>query len=1262
MEALLGASRSNPSCGSVEDLQHQLRDIFTTKVTETRADHISVTFELRPTTVFHVPVTETENEALEQASIISPLLGGTQSGATPDPGVNGNPATRRINALDTLLNQPSDDHVLQKSVAKHITSSLGEVDGSNWAVRGVSRGEQGWAFTYICKDSWSAWSRQNAKNPARTVIGEWSNKDASDSINMSRPAFDCRGSLTIAFVKNTRTIEVKYDHTPIHKTVAELVEILVPPPPPPIPGLKLPASARREPKQPVKAPRPPRPPKEPKQPRPPRPPRDANAPKPKSARKRPAEDGAAEGAEGAGGEGSQPKKRRKKKKDTAASNPDGTIIPPEMPGAIPVGQSSERPLYNSSNQQADGLGDSQQNGSISYPEGLVGSSAHNDADARSESQGAGSVNGGVHSQSILDIPPGEARRRRDIAIKLLSEQNIDPQTLSPEQFNIFVNQSPDLQMESLAMLVKYGAERLCIVHPNKGGASSGRSTPQQGQETASPAPAGNVSEAATPSRSEKSRRRKKPNASDADAEAEATDAASGKTPKPTRGACEFCRKQKAKCNKEKPACLQCLAVGASCYYAPAKPRHSRVSKADLEQDEPEPAAPEPVVPELAVQEPEEEPEDLGSLGFRHDSNIHDSLSYRDNTNTHNGADIHNDTDMHHDSDIYSGSGIHPDSGIHHNTGFHEDSGIHNHTSIHEEPHTIPPSELVSPPADRPASTFSQPSGFYQQHASGLSLPRASNNTTPEVARPSIPPPQPEYIPAPVVEAPMHDFTYSTPSQPAPLPVAEQRSVHQERQRQVHQPQQIQQVQQVQQTSSHGRTRSRRSLPTAHSAHTNVSNSNNNAATVRDDAWQTVSDPPPAPAPVSKPSPRQTRTRKPVENPVQNPVPQEYDDLRQTSSWSSTPQPAVQTTSQPAHTSPYQATAHITRAKSRQSNFPQVTQSHTPNPIPIPPTSGRRRQVQGSQSLTDTSGYASNTGVSDSTAIPSYDSYSQYPSTQAKPSSNTRIAYEPYTNTPSSALPNSYSSYDGYNTRSGNSASSTALSNPVPQPATTSYSTSTTAAPSTSQWGVSASGSQSRSTRSYNTNTSTPATRSSYNAASSSTQQSQQPQQSQSQSQRSLQGFNVRPQPSVQTRSAASNAYNQQAQQTQAQPPAQSNQSYSTYSNQQPSSSSSSSSSNNQQQQQQNWYGFTASNNNPPASDYSSTAGSGGGSSGNSGYSTNPASHAHGSSAAAAAAAAAYAQQSQSHHRSMNLSSHTYSSQIDGGDQALYDLLRNNPSG
>lgn len=139
-----------------------------------------------------------------------------------------------------------------------------------------------------------------------------------------------------------------------------------------------------------------------------------------------------------------------------------------------------------------------------------------------KSQNAGVQPDTDGNNTLLNLSPSETARRQEEARKKLEDSGIDPDTLSAEQFNIFANQSPDLQMESLAMLVKYGAERLRIVHPNKD------NTPQSG----SPAPAnGDVPSAST---KKKASRKKAPGEEGAP------------KVKRTRGSCQACRAKKIK--------------------------------------------------------------------------------------------------------------------------------------------------------------------------------------------------------------------------------------------------------------------------------------------------------------------------------------------------------------------------------------------------------------------------------------------------------------------------------------------------------------------------------------------------------------------------------------------------------------------------------------------------------------------------------------------------------------------------------------------
>ncbi|RYO89627.1 hypothetical protein DL764_008547 [Monosporascus ibericus] len=229
MEALLDSQqqRGNHVCGSVDDLQAQLHNFLLSKSSDTRAEHVSLTFELRYNAIFYLTA-EPENGSADNADPAQPR-------SQPPPSQQ---VTRTLTASETIQSQPSDDPVLQKAVAKHVIGRINTVDNSSWIVRQVARGAQGWTFTYICKDSHQAWTRANAKNPERPVIGSFSGNGGLDPINLSRPAFDCRGTLSIAFSKSRRAVIVQYDHTLLHKTVGQLVELLAPAPvPAPVNGM-----------------------------------------------------------------------------------------------------------------------------------------------------------------------------------------------------------------------------------------------------------------------------------------------------------------------------------------------------------------------------------------------------------------------------------------------------------------------------------------------------------------------------------------------------------------------------------------------------------------------------------------------------------------------------------------------------------------------------------------------------------------------------------------------------------------------------------------------------------------------------------------------------------------------------------------------------------------------------------------------------------------------------------------------------------------
>lgn len=174
MDALLGlgglgglgdAPRSNNICDSIDDVQRRLHHCILSKSSETRAEHISLSFELPNTSVFYI----TEEDEIDVAD-----------------GQQREQVTRVVATSDAVQNQPADDPALQRAVAKHIAAAIGVADSSSWNVRQVSRAAQGWTFTYMCKHSLQTWNRQNAKNAGRPVIGAFSGNGGLDPVNLGR--------------------------------------------------------------------------------------------------------------------------------------------------------------------------------------------------------------------------------------------------------------------------------------------------------------------------------------------------------------------------------------------------------------------------------------------------------------------------------------------------------------------------------------------------------------------------------------------------------------------------------------------------------------------------------------------------------------------------------------------------------------------------------------------------------------------------------------------------------------------------------------------------------------------------------------------------------------------------------------------------------------------------------------------------------------------------------------------------------------------
>ncbi|KAI8235076.1 hypothetical protein K4K54_007078 [Colletotrichum sp. SAR 10_86] len=584
-EALLGLAPSSYgdalsdkfSIAKPEDLPAQLQQDLETKRTPTRCEHVSVTLDVPSTVEF--AIRESDGDAQEN---IDPALSGFRSQTVEGQQV------KVVRAYDAIIQQPHDNPATQRAVAKHIVALLSTVDQSNWVVREVSRGPYGWTFTYMCKDSMAMWNRQNGKTASKSLIGEYSQQEL-DPVISGRPAFDCRGTLTIAFSKNSRTINVKYEHSPLHKTVGEMIEHFRPLPPAPPPVPLIPAGDKK-----------------------------------KTPRKRKVEYN----------EDGTPKEPKRKRK-SAAVNEDGTPAQPKK-------KRKKKSDANAAEASADGAG-------------AADSTVMTKADA--------AVQSNLHSQANLNVPPAEAARRREVAIRMLSDNGVDPETLSTEQFSIFANQSPDLQKESLSMLVKYGAERLRIVHPNDAAASSSTSassTPPQPAVLEEPA-ASSESEMPTKAKKKASRKSK----TTTELEEELVPAPEGTPMKMiSRGSCIGCRIGKLKCDRTKPTCDVCEEEGRDCQYPLVKSAATKKKTtltavqvvSDDEDDAEADAEPEPE----PVPEPQEEPEpdDIETIDYTSNMPVANMLTPAADTST---QDYFNSGP----SDLTYGQGSSNDMGLSH---------------------------------------------------------------------------------------------------------------------------------------------------------------------------------------------------------------------------------------------------------------------------------------------------------------------------------------------------------------------------------------------------------------------------------------------------------------------------------------------------------------------------------------------------------------------------------------------------------------------
>ncbi|OAQ96876.1 hypothetical protein LLEC1_04844 [Akanthomyces lecanii] len=504
-----GAAEEEPTreeaCASLAEVQSRFRDVFEGKVTETRAEHMKTSIDIGPPTQFTI-------------------FNGD--------GHDVDPSLSRITAREAFVSQPQQNPVTQRAVSREILNAIGEIDGSTWSVIDELRKAQGWVLTYVCNHSWQQWTRHGKAAQTHAIL-DYSQKEL-DFMSRARPAFDCRGTVTITFSKTNSAITVNYSHTPLHRTVGEVYDLFKPPPPPPraVSKKKAPGSAKK-----------------------------SDTPR----RKR-----AATGADGA----PAPKKPRSRPKKGAKNQLSQAELVPMTEGfASPNGATTAIDA-------ADHVA-------------LAALSAATAEDPVPSSSAAPQQKNNTAS---LNVSPEEAVRRRETATNKLTEAGIDPATLNADQFSIFSNQSPEVQAESLKMLAKYGAERLHIVHPAK--KDSPRPPASQPDADSMASGSVNPNRLANDSASDNfgpdnsaaetkgAPKKKTPQKAKAGAKSRVF-CFNCKLSKSKASHENMQVKQSSnlvQCSKERPSCTVCQESGLTCEYPVAKPRN-RKSAALVTEDE-----------------------------------------------------------------------------------------------------------------------------------------------------------------------------------------------------------------------------------------------------------------------------------------------------------------------------------------------------------------------------------------------------------------------------------------------------------------------------------------------------------------------------------------------------------------------------------------------------------------------------------------------------------------------------------------------------
>lgn len=192
MEALLreageglgrgGLGENDNTCRSVGELKSRIAALFSGKVSETHAEHVSASFDVPADVVLNL------GEATSMQQNDGSLDG---TGASSDPEVTavrggailGGVVRNFVTVREVVMSQPETNPLLQRAVAAFLIIQVRQADGSMWAAQEPTRATQGWTVAYACQNSMACWHHAHKR---QRVVGLSALEDMQDPLSLGK--------------------------------------------------------------------------------------------------------------------------------------------------------------------------------------------------------------------------------------------------------------------------------------------------------------------------------------------------------------------------------------------------------------------------------------------------------------------------------------------------------------------------------------------------------------------------------------------------------------------------------------------------------------------------------------------------------------------------------------------------------------------------------------------------------------------------------------------------------------------------------------------------------------------------------------------------------------------------------------------------------------------------------------------------------------------------------------------------------------------